>query len=151
MGGFKVCEYGCLGFGDCQNVCPFGAITMAGTRLPAIDRNKCTGCGNCVAECTRHIIQLVKDDVDVHIMCSNREKPAVMRLGCTVGCTGCNQCVKACTEVFNDNAIDSAIEINDFLACVDYSKCINCLKCVEVCPVPVINPLALSKKYKKIG
>jgi len=150
MGGFKVCEYGCLGFGDCKNVCPFGAITIAGTHLPVIDQDKCAGCGNCVTECPKHIIKLVRKDMNVHIMCSNTEKPAVMKFGCSVGCTGCNLCVKACREVFSNNTnIDSAIEVNDFLADIDYGKCINCLKCAEACPVPVINPLSLSKKFKK--
>ena len=150
MGGFKVCEYGCLGFGDCSNVCPFGAIAMAGTNLPVIDKDKCTGCGNCVTECPKHIIKLVRKDADVYIMCSNTDKPAAMRLGCTVGCTGCKLCVKACTEVFKDSAgVDSAIEVNDFLAKIDYAKCINCLKCAEVCPVPVVNPLTAAKKFNK--
>jgi Na+-translocating ferredoxin:NAD+ oxidoreductase RNF subunit RnfB len=150
MGGFKVCEYGCLGLGDCYNVCPFGAITMAQTHLPVIDNDTCIGCGNCVSECPRHIIRLVQEDVDVHIMCSNKENPDVMKLGCSVGCTGCNLCVKTCTDVFKDNTdIDSAATVNDFLADIDYAKCINCLKCAEVCPVPVINPLSAAKNLKK--
>jgi len=150
MGGFKVCEYGCLGFGDCSNACSFGAITMSAACLPVFDKDKCTGCGNCVAECPKHIIKLVKKDSEVHVMCSNMEKPTVMKLGCTVGCTGCKLCVKACTEVFKDNPdIDSAIEVNDFLAKIDSAKCINCLKCAEACPIPVINPLSAAKKIVK--
>jgi len=150
MGGFKVCEHGCLGFGDCRNICPAGAIIMAGTRLPVIDYDKCTGCGKCIAECPKHIIKLVRKDKNVYIMCSNKEKPDAMKLGCSVGCTGCNLCVKACTDVFKDNPdIDSVVTVNDFLADIDYAKCINCLKCAEVCPVPVINPLSASKKFKK--
>ena len=27
-GGDKACRYGCLGYGTCSRVCPFGAITM---------------------------------------------------------------------------------------------------------------------------
>ena len=150
MGGFKVCEYGCLGLGDCSNACPFGAIVMSGTDLPVIDTDLCTGCGKCAAECPRHIIKLIKKDTEAHVMCSNPEKPDVMKQGCSVGCTGCNLCVKACTEVFKDSAgVDSAIEVNDFLAKIDYAKCTNCLKCVEVCPVPVINPLTAAKKFKR--
>jgi Na+-translocating ferredoxin:NAD+ oxidoreductase RNF subunit RnfB len=150
MDGFKVCEHACLGFGDCYNVCSVGAITMAGTRLPVIDNDKCTGCGNCVAECSKHIIKLVKKGALVYIMCSNNEKPEVMKLGCTVGCTGCNLCVKACTEAFKDNPdIDSVITVNAFLVDIDYAKCTNCLKCAEVCPVPVINPLSAARKFKK--
>jgi len=150
MGGFKVCETGCLGFGDCRNACLSGAITMSGTRLPVINKEKCTGCGDCVTICPKQIIKLVRKDKDVYIMCSNKEKPDVMKTGCTAGCTGCDVCVKACTDIFKaDTDIDSAIEVNDFLANIDYNKCINCLKCAEVCPVPVISPLSVSKKIKK--
>ena len=150
MGGFMVCEYGCLGFGDCYNICPSGAITMRRTRLPVIDSGKCTACGNCTGECPKHIIKLVRKDADAYIMCSNKEKPDIMKLGCSVGCTGCNLCVEACAAVFADNAdIESAIVINDFLACIDYDKCTNSLKCAEVCPVPVINPTSAAKKFKK--
>lgn len=150
MGGFKVCEYGCLGFGDCFSSCPFGAITMSENGLPVIDWNKCTGCGNCVTACPRHIIILANKNSDVHVMCSNKEKPGVMKLGCSTGCIGCKLCVKACTEVFKDNSdVETAITVNDFLAKIDYYKCINCLKCAEVCPVPVINPVAVSRKFKK--
>ena len=150
MGGFKVCESGCLGLGDCCNACPFGAITMTEAGLPVIDYDECTGCGNCVTECPKHIIKLVRKDKDVHIMCSNKEKPDVMKFGCSVGCTGCNLCVNACTDVFKDSPdIDSAIAVNDFLAGIDYTKCINCLKCAAVCPVPVINPLSAAKNFKK--
>ncbi len=143
MGGFKTCRYGCLGLGDCTKVCPFDAIHMDDTlKLPVVDFDKCTGCGKCVNECPRNIIRLVEKEFDVHMMCQNREKAPVMKLGCDVGCTACMRCVKACKEVFKDSPdIETAIQVVDFLAVFDYDKCINCGKCAEVCPKKVINPL----------
>ncbi len=38
----------------CQSCCPTGAITLSGdsmTTLPAIDPEKCAGCGTCIAAC----------------------------------------------------------------------------------------------------
>jgi len=150
-GGFKICEFGCLGLGDCEISCPFDAIHIKDHGLPVVDDSKCTGCGNCVNACPRNIISLVKENIRVHVLCRNMEKPAVMRLGCSAGCIGCGLCVKACREVHKDNPdIDTAITVNDFVAVIDYDKCINCLKCAEVCPVPVISPVEVSNKLKKV-
>ncbi len=151
MGGFKVCEYGCLGLGDCVSVCAFDAIYINDNGLPVIDDEKCTGCGNCVQACPRGIMTLVKETFDLHVMCKNMEKAPLMKLGCSVGCIGCRLCVKACTEVHRDNPdVETAITVDNFLATIDYDKCINCLKCVEVCPVPVLHPIERSNKYKKM-
>ncbi|MCU0847239.1 MAG: RnfABCDGE type electron transport complex subunit B [Spirochaetes bacterium] len=150
MGGFKVCEYGCLGFGDCVRACPFDAMYMDGDSLPVIRWEKCTGCGFCVKACPRNIISLEKQAIEVHVICRNREKAPTMKLGCPVGCIACKLCEKACREVFiNEPTVDTAIEVRDFLARIDYDKCINCMKCVEVCPMPVIHPITKSKVYLK--
>ena len=43
------CSFGCLGFGDCVDVCQFGAIAVnPRTGLPEVDPDKCTACGACV-------------------------------------------------------------------------------------------------------
>ncbi len=150
MGGFKVCEYGCLGFGDCVRSCPFDAMYMDDNGLPVVLREKCTGCGKCVKACPRDIISLVDNRFDVYVLCRNREKAPVMKRGCAVGCIACGLCDKACREVFKDRPeIGTAIEVKNFLAEIDYDKCINCFKCVEVCPVPVIHPIERSKKMQK--
>ena len=142
MGGFKICEYGCLGLGDCTRVCPFDAIHMGEEGLPVVIREKCTGCNNCVDVCPRDIITLVPETTDVVVMCLNEEKAPLMKKGCTVGCIGCKLCEKNCPE--------EAITVVNFRAIIDYDKCTNCLTCAEVCPVPVINPIEISKKYKKM-
>lgn len=148
MGGFKVCSYGCLGLGDCERVCLFDAIHVKEKGFPEVDWDKCTGCGKCVEECPRNIISLTDERFGVHVLCLNKEKVKKMKLGCSVGCIACNRCVKACKEVFKDNEeIETAIEVIDFLAVIDYKKCINCGKCAEACPQDVIafreSPLVL--------
>jgi len=137
--GFKVCHFGCLGLGDCERSCPFDAIHINDKGLPVVDRDKCTGCGNCVAACPRGIISLEEERFDVHVMCRNTEKAPVMKKGCSVGCIACARCVKACREVFAENPeIETAINVVDFNAVIDYNLCINCGKCAEVCPQKVI-------------
>ncbi len=133
--GYKVCSFGCLGLGDCVRSCPFDAIHLNENSIPIVDNNKCTGCGNCVVECPRDIIILSNIKCEVFVKCLNQEKGALMRKGCSVGCIACQLCVKACKQVFENNPdIESAISIENFLAEVDCSKCINCGKCSEVCP-----------------
>ena len=132
--GFKICEYGCLGLGTCAQVCPFDAISMSSNGLPVVDKDKCTACGLCVEACPRDIITLEDKETAVYVMCMNREKAPVMKLGCSVGCIGCKLCVKACRQVHEDNPdIDTAIDVIDFLAIIDYDKCIDCGKCAEAC------------------
>lgn len=150
MESYKVCQFGCLGFGDCVDSCPFDAMYMGDDGLPKIIDDKCTGCGNCVDACPRDILSLVPETFDTWVMCSNTEKAPVMKKGCSVGCIGCKICEKACRTNFEDNPdIDTAIKVINFNAEIDYDLCTNCHKCVEVCPVPVINPVELSKKWQK--
>ncbi len=139
MGGFKICSYGCLGLGDCEAACPFDAIHLLENGLPAVNPDKCVGCGKCADACPMKIIVLIKKSDVYSVSCRNTEKASVMKLGCTVGCIACGRCVKACQEVFRDRPdIGTAIEVENFLARINYSKCINCGKCAEVCPNKVI-------------
>ena len=50
-GGTKTCAWGCMGYGDCTEVCKFDALHMGPDGLPVVDYEKCTGCGMCVSEC----------------------------------------------------------------------------------------------------
>ncbi len=89
------CTYGCLGLGDCRNVCPFDAIDMV-QGLPVVDIELCTGCGKCVAACPRGIITLepLLDDPLVVNACSSRDVGKIVRQNCTVGCIACGICEK---------------------------------------------------------
>lgn len=129
--GHKACQYGCLGFGTCARVCPFGAIKMnIVTKLPEMDRKLCTACGVCVTECPRKIIALVPEKSGVEIKCSSFDKGIEVKKKCAVGCIACQICVKKCPQ--------NAIAMKDNLAVIDYVKCNNCLECVPVCPTKAI-------------
>ncbi len=137
--GDNACTYGCLGAGDCEKACPFDAIRMV-EGVAFILEDKCKSCEICVGVCPKNIIEMVPENAAVTIVCSNTDKGAVAMKGCSVACIGCKKCVKVCPV--------DAIEVNDFLAKIDYDKCINCGKCIEVCPTNAI--LRYNKKKKKI-
>jgi RnfABCDGE-type electron transport complex B subunit len=124
-GGPKGCSWACVGFGNCTQVCPYGAILVADDGIPVVDPELCTGCGLCVTECPRNVIQLVPDDRRVHILCSSRDKGPQVKKVCTVGCIGCKMCEKNCPQ--------KAPTVENFLAVMDYSKCSHTCYCVAKC------------------
>lgn len=128
--GDSACSYGCLGHGDCANICPENAITVC-NGVATVHPELCTGCGLCVKTCPKHIISIVKEKFDHHVLCSNTDKGAETRKTCSVGCIGCMKCQKSCEE--------GAIMVTNFNATIDYSKCTNCGTCAEVCPVKAIS------------
>jgi len=130
--GYKSCSYACLGFGDCDIVCPVDAITMQSNGLPKLNKNKCIACGKCVAECPKNLYDLVPLKSKVHVLCSSKDINKVTMKSCKVGCIACKLCEKACPLP------DKAITVNDNLATIDYSKCVSCGKCVDVCPRKII-------------
>lgn len=125
------CDYGCLGFGSCQTVCPQDAIRVV-DGVAIVNRDKCVGCGLCVKTCPKHLIELVPESKHVSVQCSNRDKGPAVKKVCSAGCIGCGICARQC-EV-------NAIAVTDNLAHVDYEACVQCGKCVEKCPVKVITP-----------
>lgn len=136
-GGETGCSYGCLGNGDCQVVCNFGAISInPETKLPEIDDSKCTACGACVKACPKGVIELRKKaikDRKVYVACSNKDKGGVARKACKVACIGCSKCQKVCPF--------DAITIENNLAYIDASKCKLCRKCVLECPTGAIKEI----------
>jgi Na+-translocating ferredoxin:NAD+ oxidoreductase RNF subunit RnfB len=132
FGGENACAFGCLGYGDCQTVCPSNAICMEGG-LARIITNLCTGCGLCVKICPNNLISIENASIPVFIACKNIEKGAVTRKKCTSGCIACTKCVKECPE--------AAITMADNLAMIDYEKCTGCKRCVEVCVTKCISIL----------
>lgn len=65
FGGTKLCERGCLGFGTCAKVCPFGAIEIGPDRLPHFNPNLCRGCGACSRACPRGIIDIISSSAKI--------------------------------------------------------------------------------------
>ena len=56
--GDSSCPFGCLGFGDCVKACKFGAIEIR-DGIAHVNKEKCTGCGQCVANCPGLAIVIV--------------------------------------------------------------------------------------------
>ena len=46
----------CTGCGNCIEMCPYGAIIIHGKAL--VDPSTCTGCGLCISQCPRNAITL---------------------------------------------------------------------------------------------
>lgn len=132
FGGNGLCNYGCLGYGDCAEVCPVDAIYLS-DGIAHVDIDTCIGCGICTKTCPKGIISIIDTEKRVSIKCSNKEKGAVARKKCKVACIGCKKCENTCPS--------DAITVTDNLAVIDYDKCIYCGKCDDVCPTGAIQSL----------
>ncbi len=128
-GGDGKCTYGCLGYGDCAEICPTDSICIE-NGISHIDTRTCIGCGMCVDRCPKHIISLRTLNNPVYVACSNKDKGAIARKQCKNACIGCKKCESTCPT--------DAIKVENNLSRIDFSKCIVCKKCVEVCPTGCI-------------
>ncbi len=128
-GGDKVCPNGCIGLGTCADVCKFDAIKVI-NGVAAIDYEKCTSCGACVAACPKKLIRLVPANIPYWVGCMSADKGAVTRGYCDAGCIGCKLCEKKCEA--------GAIKVTDNVAEIDYTKCTGCGVCESVCPRKII-------------
>jgi len=123
-GGQGSCTFGCIGFGDCMNVCPSDAICIE-KGLARIDPRKCSGCTVCVKVCPTNVISMHSLPVKVAVLCRNTEKGARVREKCSKGCIGCMKCTKVCPS--------GAISVEESCAAIEYVVCDGCKKCVDVC------------------
>ena len=124
-GGPSACSYGCLGMGDCDNVCDFGAIVIE-NGIARIIESLCTSCGKCVTSCPKKIIKMVPKSSEHTVFCSSLDKGPVVRKNCSAGCIGCTKCTKVCPQ--------NAITMKGALAVIDPELCNNCGECVKSCP-----------------
>lgn len=131
FGGKGSCSYGCIGFGDCAEVCDNDAIVIE-DGVAKINFAQCGACGKCVKACPKHLISIVPIKPQAVVLCSNRDKGAETRKVCKAGCIGCMKCQKVCES--------GAISVKNFVASVDPEKCNNCGACIEACPVKCIAP-----------
>ncbi|WHH61039.1 RnfABCDGE type electron transport complex subunit B [Petroclostridium sp. X23] len=129
-GGSKGCAYGCTGLGTCVKVCPFDAIKIQ-NGIAVIDEKKCTACGKCVSACPKNIIELVPESAATWVVCKSRDRGPEVKTHCDVGCIACKICEKACRF--------DAIKVENNIAVIDYSKCVNCSQCVVKCPKKIIH------------
>lgn len=126
FGGPGTCSYGCMGYGDCQRACEYGAIIIE-NGLAHIDPEHCIACGACVKACPRNLITIEPKYSDLHtVRCSNPLPGKDVRESCDIGCIGCTLCVKSCPA--------DAIHMEEKLAVIDQDKCIQCGACAKVCP-----------------
>jgi len=131
-GSVKACSWGCQGFGDCVDVCQFGALSMGDNGLPIVDYEKCTGCRACADECPQKIIKMVPKKLSGAIaLCSNQnvQKSQVLK-SCKNGCIKCELCIKNCPE--------QCMKMSNGIPEVDYTKCTSCGICTEKCPTKVM-------------
>ncbi len=138
-GGSKGCDYGCLGLGTCEKVCPFDAIHInSETGLPVIDEDKCTACGKCVEECPKDVLEIIPQKAGVRVVCNSRDKGALVKKVCDKGRIGCRICEKVCPF--------DAVKVVDNIAYIDYSLCRECNLCYEKCPVNAIDSRVTVRK-----
>jgi len=128
-GGGKGCFWGCLGYGDCEAVCDFDAITMNEYGLPVVDTNKCTACGDCVEVCPKDLFSIQPMSHKLWVACKNLEHGEAVLEDCQVGCTACGKC-----------AMDAAdlITMENNLPVINYAKNHNTKKPIERCPTGAI-------------
>ena len=136
-GGPKECFYGCIGYGSCERVCPFGAITMNEEDLPVVNENKCTACGACVVVCPKKLFSLVPVSKAYGVRCKSLDLGKKVLEVCSAGCIACRKCEKACPT--------GAIKVINNLAVIDYNICDNRGECFKVCPTK-----AIARKEEKI-
>ncbi len=132
VAGVQGCTFGCLGLGDCVEVCKFDAIHII-NGLAVVDYEKCVGCGACVRACPRNIIQMVPFHADAMavVACSNLDPGKVVRGVCTVGCIGCGICAKL-DDIFTIADNNASIDYDRYQADTDLSAAI------EKCPRKII-------------
>lgn len=58
FGGPKDCVYGCIGYGDCVNVCEYGAISIC-DGVARVDPLLCRACKKCINTCPKGLIELL--------------------------------------------------------------------------------------------
>lgn len=130
-GGGKGCAWGCLGMGDCADVCQFSAIKMDKYGLPVVDEALCTACNDCVEVCPKDLFSLHPISHQLFVACKNLEKGEHAEADCEVICTACERCAMDSPE--------GLITITENLAIIDYSKNALASKvAIERCPTGAI-------------
>jgi Na+-translocating ferredoxin:NAD+ oxidoreductase RNF subunit RnfB len=147
-GGGKSCAWGCLGLGDCADVCEFDAIKMDAQGLPVVDLAKCTACGDCVDICPKNLFSIHGVTHKLWLACRNEADGDTAEAACEVACTACGRCVV--------DAAPGLIHLENNLAVIDYAKNdIAGREAIERCPTGAIvwfegDRISKGKAAKKI-
>ena len=130
-GGGKNCAWGCLGLGDCADVCDFDALHMDNHGLPVVDVNKCTACGACVDICPKNLFSLQGVSHKLWMACRNEADGDTAEAACEVACNACGRCVV--------DGAEGLIRLQRNLAVIDYDKNDTAnRKAIERCPTGAI-------------
>ena len=82
--------------------------------MPVIDREACTGCGVCVKNCPKGVLQLLPKDALCYVPCSSKDTGKAVSNVCKAGCIHCMACTR--------KAKDSVSMVNGRIE-IDYAKC----------------------------
>jgi Na+-translocating ferredoxin:NAD+ oxidoreductase RNF subunit RnfB len=113
-GGGKECSWGCLGLADCEVACTFDAIRMNAMKLPVVDVDACTACGDCVTACPRDLFEILPASHHLIVQCKAPVAADDARRICQVACDACGRC--------EQDAAPGLIVMADNLPVVDYGK-----------------------------
>ncbi len=129
-GGNGMCRYGCIGLGDCVNVCERGAVQIH-NGVAKVMPSLCSACGKCAAACPNKLITVKPIEKRTDVLCSSMANGKETKQSCKNGCIGCKMCEKKCSS--------EAIKVINNHAVIDYEKCVNCGECAAVCPIKAIH------------
>ncbi|MBK8625015.1 MAG: RnfABCDGE type electron transport complex subunit B [Saprospiraceae bacterium] len=147
-GGGKACSWGCLGYGDCEVVCDFDAISMNEFGIPVVDIKKCTACGDCVEACPKMLFSIHPISHRLWVACKSLEAGDEVLDVCDVGCSACGKCAM--------DAEDNMITMVKNLPVINYSKNHKTQDPIQRCPTGAIvwlddkDGLIKGKEAKKI-
>ena len=130
-GGGKGCSWGCLGFGDCEVVCDFDAITMNDAGIPVVDPARCTACGDCVEACPKDLFVLMPVSQHLLVQCRNLVAGDEVLDDCRVACTACGRCVQ--------DSAPGLISVASGVAVIDYERiALEDVRAIDRCPTGAI-------------
>ncbi len=98
-GGGRACPWGCIGLGDCERICSFGAIEMDDGGLPKVDPDKCVACDKCVEECPLDLFVIEPESRRLFVQCNSPLEGEAARAQCSASCDACGRCAADAPDI----------------------------------------------------